>query len=66
MYMTVTPAYGRDYKSAKAAKADWNEGKDFMIADVMHPDCGRYVNKPQITHEKVRIRFDSKRKTCNV
>ena len=26
--MVVTPAYGRDYKSAKAAKEDFLAGKD--------------------------------------
>jgi hypothetical protein len=32
--MTVTPAYGRDYKSAKDAKADWEAGKDFVYQDI--------------------------------
>jgi hypothetical protein len=45
MWLEVTPAYGRDYRSAKAAKEDWAAGKDFKIASVDHPDCGRYVNK---------------------
>ena len=27
--LTVTPAYGRDYKSARAAMEDWQAGKDF-------------------------------------
>jgi hypothetical protein len=36
----VTPAYGRDYTSAKAAKADWFAGKDF----IMQPQ-GCYINK---------------------
>ena len=30
--VTVIPAYGRDYKSAAAALADWQAGKDFRIA----------------------------------
>ena len=30
--MTVLPAYGRDYKSKKAALADWHAGKDFVCA----------------------------------
>jgi hypothetical protein len=29
--MTVTPAYGRDYKSKAAALADWNAGLDVWI-----------------------------------
>jgi len=31
--MTLQPAYGRDYKSAKAVKEDWAAGKDFLITD---------------------------------
>ena len=27
--LTVSPAYGRDYRSAKEAIADWQAGKDF-------------------------------------
>jgi len=32
MFVTVVPAYGRDYTSGKAAKADWDANKDFIIA----------------------------------
>jgi len=28
--MTLTPAYGRDYKSKKEVLADWEAGKDFI------------------------------------
>jgi len=42
--ITVTPAYGRDYKSAKAAKADWEDGKDFLVASVGHSG---YVSKSE-------------------
>ena len=28
---TLTPAYGRDYKSAKEVRADLNAGKDFQV-----------------------------------
>ncbi len=43
-YLTVIPAYGRDYTSKTAVLADWNAGKDFQI--VTHgPDDGRKINK---------------------
>ena len=42
--MTIGPAYGRNYTSGKAAKADWEAGKDFVILDIFH-GCGRYVSK---------------------
>jgi hypothetical protein len=31
IYGTLTPAYGRDYKTGPDALADWNKGKDFII-----------------------------------
>ncbi len=55
--MTLTPAYGRDYKSQKAVRADFDDEKDFIIADFTHPDCGRYVNKPQLVGQSVNIRY---------
>jgi hypothetical protein len=39
-WIEVTPAYGRDYTTAKAAKADWKDGKDFQDTA-----SGSYVNK---------------------
>ena len=33
-YGVLTPAYGRDYKSAKDAVADFNAGKDFVVNSV--------------------------------
>jgi hypothetical protein len=41
--MTLVPAYGRDYKSKAAVVADWEAGKDFMIASI-GPDSGRYCS----------------------
>ena len=32
--LTMAPAYGRDYKSAKAAEAAWTAGKDWSMTDV--------------------------------
>lgn len=41
-WIEVVPAYGRDYTSAKAAKADWNDGKDFR-----ETSSGSYVTKAE-------------------
>lgn len=41
-YLSAVPAYGRDYKSAKDVKADWQAGKDFLIQDLFESG---YVNK---------------------
>lgn len=43
-YITVSPAYGRDYRSKAAVLADWREGKDFVI-ESFGPDMGRYINR---------------------
>lgn len=67
MYVTVTPAYGRDYKSAKAARDDWKAGKDFILDCIMHPYDGKPTNKEQCDDEglEVNIRYANLRKTCN-
>jgi len=44
-HLTVSPAYGRDYKSGKAARADWDANKDFIIQSIAFG--GSYVNKGQ-------------------
>ena len=59
--MTVTPAYGRDYKSAKAAKGDWDAGKDFIIADMFDPYDGKPINKEQADARVIYIRFNQLR-----
>ena len=61
--MTLTPAYGRDYKSAAAAVADLQSGKDFILADFSSPWDGMPINKRDIpAGTTVRIRFASLRK----
>lgn len=37
-YVSAVPAYGRDYKSAKAVREDWAAGKDFLIQDINKDD----------------------------
>jgi hypothetical protein len=55
--ITVTPAYGRDYTSAKAAAAAWKEGKDFLLADPQSPWCGRPINVSGASDCVVKIRY---------
>ena len=62
-YITLQPAYGRDYKSAKSASADYDANKDF-VGDY---ECGfRYVNKEQIDAlwPGAKIMFRYKRDTA--
>ncbi len=69
MSLTITPAYGRDYRSKKQVIEDWNGGKDFVIADMIHPDCGRYINRPDAVRGKVgtvNVRYDKLRKVTPI
>jgi hypothetical protein len=59
-YLSVVPAYGRDYKSKRAVMADWNDGKDFYVADFRR---GGYINindKPEGVI--LQVRYDKNRK----
>lgn len=61
MTITVVPAYGRDYKTLEEALKDWNEEKDFLIADASCPWDGAYVNKPQLSPgDRVKIRYNKR------
>lgn len=43
MRITLTPAYGQDYKSKSEVLGAWKAGADFQIAS-FGPESGRYVN----------------------
>lgn len=56
--MTLVPAYGRDYKSAKEVKADFEADKDFLIQDFFSPWDGKHCNKSDLDNgETVKIRY---------
>lgn len=61
---TLTPAYGRDYTSAAKVKADWEAGKDFIIADMFDKYDGKPVNKQDADRAgmQVMIRYSGLRK----
>jgi hypothetical protein len=44
-WINLTPAYGRDYKSAKEVLKDFLEEKDFVLNT---PFTTTYINKQQI------------------
>lgn len=58
--MTLSPAYGRDYKSKAALLADFDADKDFEIRSL---DGSGYVNKSQLT-KPVSITFRYKKDTA--
>lgn len=67
-YITLTPAYGRDYKSGKAAKLDFNANKDFIINDIFNRYDGKPINKSQCVEAgyKVILRFNKLTKTTAI
>jgi hypothetical protein len=53
--MTVVPAYGRDYPTAKAAVRDWLSGRDFIVqGSAGQPVSHRTVRGQNVT---VHIRY---------
>ena len=58
--LTLTPAYGRDYKNVKDVKHDFDGNKDFIIADFFNPYDGKPANKADLTGEytHVNIRYN--------
>lgn len=64
---TLTPAYGRDYKSKKAAIEDFEANKDFIFNCMFGPDAcydGKPVNKEQLVgkYKAVQLRYGKLRK----
>jgi len=68
MFITLTPAYGRDYRSKAAVLTDWNSGKDFIVASIGHPHDGRLINKDDAarTDDAYNVRYDSLRKIATI
>ena len=68
--MTLTPAYGRDYKSKAAVMADFNTGKDFILADITSRYDGLPCNKASLlvnpSVKSVNIRYNGLRSVCVV
>lgn len=55
--ITMTPAYGRDYKSAKAAKESWYGGADWIINDITSRWDGKPVTFKEL-NETVKLRYN--------
>ena len=64
MYLTLLPAYGRDYKSKKLIIDDLNNNKDFLESTTR-----KYINKEQFKELNIssfNVRYDSQRKIINI
>ena len=55
---TIVPAYGREYRFGREAKADWYAGKDFQIAFT-----GQYCSIRDFDNNtRLQLRFWNNRK----
>ena len=60
MYLTLLPAYGRDYKSKRLIIDDLNNNKDFLESSSL-----RAINKQQFKELNIssfNVRYDQQRK----
>lgn len=70
-YLTLTPAYGRDYKNVNQLLNDWDNNKDFIIT-LKNGQGATYINKsdfislrdrhPIKTVEYIKFRYDNLQK----
>ena len=54
---TLTPAYGRDYKSKAAIQADIDANRDFILNNIMSPWDGKPVSPSDLKGETVQVRY---------
>jgi len=63
-YITLLPAYGRDYKSKKAIIEHLNNDRDFLESTSLKP-----INKQQFKELNIssfNVRYDQLRKITNI
>jgi hypothetical protein len=55
-HVIISPAYGRDYKTAEAAIKDFEDGKDFILHDMF--TRGKYCSIRDFPGKLVEIRYN--------
>ena len=60
--ITLTPAYGRDYKNKKEVLAAFEAGNDFILNDITSRWDGKPCKKSDLPTGQVRIRYDKQRR----
>lgn len=72
-YLTLIPAYGRDYKSKEEVRAAWMDRKDFLVADITHPYDGKPGNRDDFIKDvnengplTLNIRFNKLMDICPI
>ena len=64
MFLTLLPAYGRDYKNKRLIIDDLNNNKDFIESTSL-----RAINKQQFKELNIssfNVRYDQQRKITNI
>ena len=64
MFLTLLPAYGRDYKNKRLIIDDLNNNKDFFESTSL-----RAINKQQFKELNIssfNVRYDQQRKITNI
>ena len=64
MFLTLLPAYGRDYKNKRLIIDDLNNNKDFLESTTR-----KYINKQQFKELNIssfNVRYDQQRKITNI
>ena len=64
MFLTLLPAYGRDYKSKKLIIDDLNNNKDWLESTTR-----KYINKQQLKELNIssfNVRYDQQRKVTKI
>lgn len=65
-WLTLVPAYNRDYKTAPDVLIAWEKGLDFQIQDISCRYNGRYLNRmdaessayPELKETTFKVRYD--------
>jgi len=63
-FITLLPAYGRDYKSKRLIIDDLNNNKDWLESATR-----KYINKQQLKELNIssfNVRYDQQRKITNI
>lgn len=63
--ITLTPAYGRNPKTAAAARKVFESGKDWLVASI-HTYTGRYCSIRDLAGYDVTLRFNNLSSFCVV
>lgn len=58
---TLIPAYGKDYASADAVLADYDNGKDFIDVTITSQFRGKYCSCRDFANVRVKLRYNKKR-----